>query len=70
MPSMVSSPRTTLPASTLRVSASARASRIKGTGLGMAVVKAIIESHEGSVRIASRPGQGTTVIMRVPVNPL
>ena len=29
-----------------------------GTGLGLAVVKAVIESHQGRIAIYSRPGRG------------
>ena len=29
-----------------------------GTGLGLAVVKAVIESHQGRVAVFSRPGRG------------
>ncbi|MCD6116806.1 hypothetical protein J7K93_07315, partial [bacterium] len=35
-----------------------------GTGLGLALVKRIIESHEGELRINSQPGIGTSVSMR------
>lgn len=37
-----------------------------GTGLGLAVVKAIVDSHCGNIRIDSRPGAGTTVIVELP----
>ena len=33
--------------------------KIDGTGLGLAVVKSVIESHEGGITVASRPGVGT-----------
>jgi signal transduction histidine kinase len=29
-----------------------------GTGLGLAVVKAVIESHQGRIAVFSRPGRG------------
>ena len=38
--------------------------KISGTGLGLALVKRIIESHEGDMQIHSQPGMGTSVSMR------
>jgi signal transduction histidine kinase len=37
-----------------------------GTGLGMPIVKAIVEAHGGGIDVASAPGQGTTVRLRLP----
>ncbi len=37
-----------------------------GTGLGLATVKKIIEEHGGSIAIASAPGEGTTLTIRLP----
>lgn len=37
-----------------------------GSGLGLPIVKSIIESHRGTVRIDSTPGQGTTVSIVLP----
>jgi signal transduction histidine kinase len=42
-------------------------SRHGGAGVGMALVKSLIELHGGSVMLASTPGQGTTVTCRIPV---
>lgn len=44
----------------------ARESGVTGSGLGMAVVKEIVEEHGGSVGVASTPGLGTTVTMTLP----
>jgi two-component system, OmpR family, phosphate regulon sensor histidine kinase PhoR len=38
-----------------------------GTGLGLAIVKHIVERHRGRLDITSKLGQGTTVIVRLPV---
>jgi signal transduction histidine kinase len=39
-----------------------------GTGLGLAVVRAIVTDHGGTVGIASRPGTGTRVTVQLPVD--
>ena len=38
----------------------------KGTGLGMAIVKGIIEGHGGGIEVESMEGEGTEVVVRVP----
>ena len=38
----------------------------RGTGLGLAVTKKIIEEHEGSISVKSTPGEGTTFSLRLP----
>jgi signal transduction histidine kinase len=38
-----------------------------GTGLGLAVVRAIVEAHGGDVFVKSRKGEGTTVEVRLPI---
>jgi two-component system sensor histidine kinase HydH len=40
--------------------------KTKGTGLGLAIVHKIVEAHNGSIRVRSVPGQGTTVIISMP----
>ncbi|MBV2364963.1 sensor histidine kinase [Streptomonospora nanhaiensis] len=37
-----------------------------GSGLGLSIVKAIAEAHGGGVELASAPGEGTTVTVRIP----
>jgi signal transduction histidine kinase len=39
----------------------------KGTGIGLAIVGRIIETHHGHIRILSRPGRGTTLRITLPV---
>lgn len=39
----------------------------KGTGLGLATVRGIIEQHEGWVEVDSTPGQGSTFRVFIPV---
>ncbi len=39
---------------------------VPGTGLGMSIVKEIIDIHGGRVEISSRPSRGTTVILWLP----
>ncbi len=41
--------------------------RRMGAGLGLSLVKRIVELHGGTVHLASMPGDGTTVMARVPV---
>ncbi|KIL97334.1 Signal transduction histidine kinase [Paramagnetospirillum magnetotacticum MS-1] len=42
------------------------ARRHEGTGLGLPMVAAIMEMHRGTIAIASRPNQGTTVTVTFP----
>ena len=37
-----------------------------GTGLGMAIVYRIVQDHQGTITIDSRPGSGTTIRVRIP----
>lgn len=39
---------------------------IRGTGLGLAVVKELVRLHEGSVSVQSTPKQGSTFTVRIP----
>jgi len=39
----------------------------KGCGLGLAIVQQIVESHGGKIRVRSKPGEGTTFILHLPL---
>ena len=41
--------------------------RVSGTGLGMAIAKRNVELNGGTVEVASRKGEGTTVTLRLPL---
>ena len=38
----------------------------KGTGLGLYIVKGIVEAHDGQVSVTSKPGEGTTITFTIP----
>ena len=40
-----------------------------GTGLGMSIVKKVMDDHKGSVAVQTAPQRGTTVTLRFPVSP-
>jgi two-component system, NtrC family, sensor kinase len=40
----------------------------KGTGLGLSTVYGIVQEHRGAIEVTSRVGQGTTFIIRLPVD--
>jgi two-component system OmpR family sensor kinase len=39
----------------------------EGSGLGLALVRAIVSRHEGEIDLRSRPGEGTVFVLRLPV---
>jgi two-component system, OmpR family, phosphate regulon sensor histidine kinase PhoR len=41
--------------------------RPRGTGLGLALVRAIVEAHNGTVRVESNYGKGSQFYMTIPV---
>ncbi len=43
--------------------------QIHGTGLGLTLVKRIVEAHGGTIEVRSRAGEGTEFIVRIPAVP-
>ena len=39
----------------------------RGTGLGLAIVKQIVEQHDGTINVASKPGEGTRFVIELPL---
>jgi two-component system, OmpR family, phosphate regulon sensor histidine kinase PhoR len=48
---------------------SGRSRSLGGTGLGLAIVKHVVERHRGRLDIASTVGVGTTITVRLPIEP-
>ncbi|MDP6957222.1 MAG: heavy metal sensor histidine kinase [Planctomycetota bacterium] len=45
----------------------ARARSTGGAGLGLAICKSFVEAHEGSILVRSKPGEGTTFTVELPL---
>ncbi len=41
----------------------------RGAGLGLVIVRKIVEGHGGQIRVESAPGQGVTFVVRLPFEP-
>ena len=46
----------------------ARADASSGSGLGMTIVRGLVEGHTGTVTLTATPGGGATVSVRLPSN--
>jgi signal transduction histidine kinase len=42
--------------------------KAKGTGLGLAISRQLVEQHEGTIGVSSKPGEGTRFTIRLPVS--
>jgi signal transduction histidine kinase len=40
--------------------------QVRGTGVGLSVVRHVVDSHGGSIAVDSRAGEGTTVVVELP----
>lgn len=43
--------------------------KTRGTGLGLSLVKQLMEAQAGTVRVTSEPGQGSTFALTFPLDP-
>jgi two-component system, OmpR family, phosphate regulon sensor histidine kinase PhoR len=39
---------------------------VQGSGLGLSIVKKIVEMHKGSIHVLSSPGEGTEITVVLP----
>jgi signal transduction histidine kinase len=45
----------------------ARATQAQGSGLGLSLVKQVVEGHGGSVEVVSTPGAGSSFLVQLPI---
>jgi signal transduction histidine kinase len=43
--------------------------QIRGSGVGLTIVRHVVDAHHGRVHVESRPGDGTAVTMELPLGP-
>jgi signal transduction histidine kinase len=46
---------------------SAQAEQIQGSGLGLPIVKAIVDAHDGTISVTSEPRVGTSFVISLPL---
>ena len=39
----------------------------KGTGLGLSITHGIIKEHKGKIKVISKPGKGTEIVLTLPI---
>lgn len=52
-----------------RVEGAGAARVYSGIGVGLAIAKFIVEQHQGQLTVDSKPGEGSTFTIRLPLNP-
>ena len=41
--------------------------RAEGCGLGLSIAKFIVDAHQGTITVESKPGQGSTFTVTIPI---
>ena len=50
-----------------RFESKSRGSNHRGAGLGLSIVKSLVEAHDGTVHLSSHEGMGTTITVSLPI---